>query len=157
MLDPRGLATQDPLGLGGLLVDAYRLVQLGAARCGGYGLVEPLLAAALAGLRHYVEQPDLRMPAGRRLAFRELGLAIGLAAIEGDAWRGASRGVRARVWIELSRYLPLRAEIEAFWLRAGASPDGQLARARGHQRRDAGDEPPPRRLPRHPRQACRLG
>jgi hypothetical protein len=115
MVDPRSLATQDPLGLGGLLGDAYRLVQLEQHGAGGHGLVEPLLAAALVCLRHYVEQPDLRMPACRRLAFRELGLAIGLAAIEENAWRGAAHGVRARV-DQLSRYVPLRAEIAAFWL-----------------------------------------
>ena len=115
MVDPRSLATQDPLGLGGLLGDAFRLVQLEQHGASGRGLVEPLLAAALAGLRHYLEQPDLRLPAGRRLAFRELGLAIGLAAIEADAWRGANPGVCAGV-DRLSRYLPLRAEIEAFWL-----------------------------------------
>ena len=115
MVDPRSLATQDPLGLGGLLGDAFRLVQLEQHGASGRGLVEPLLAAALAGLRHYLEQPDLRLPAGRRLAFRELGLAIGLAAIEADAWRGANPGVRADV-DRLSRYLSLRAEIEAFWL-----------------------------------------
>jgi hypothetical protein len=115
MVDPRSLATQDPLGLGGLLGDAFRLVQLEQHGASGRGLVEPLLAAALAGLRHYLEQPDLRLSAGRRLAFRELGLAIGLAAIEADAWRGANPGVRAGV-DRLSRYLPLRAEIEAFWL-----------------------------------------
>ena len=54
-------------------------------------------------------------PRHRRLAFRELGLAIGLAALERDEWRGASHGVRASV-DQLSRYVPLRAEIEAFWL-----------------------------------------
>jgi hypothetical protein len=115
MIDPAGLATQDPLGLGGLLGDAYRLMQLGQ-HDGGRELVERLLAAAEVGLRHYVGQPDLRMPAGRRLAFRELGLAIGLAAIKDDAWRGASPGVLVRI-DQLSRYLPLRAEIETFWLR----------------------------------------
>ncbi len=115
MVDPRGLATQEPLGLGGLLGDAFRLVQLEQHDAIGRGLVEPLLAAALAGLGHYVEQPDLRMPAGRRLAFRELGLAIGLAAMETDAWRGASPSERAGV-DRLCRYLSLRAEIEAFWL-----------------------------------------
>jgi hypothetical protein len=115
LVDPRGLATQDPLGLGGLLADAFRLVQLEQHGAGGRGLVEPLLAATLAGLRHYLEQPDLRMPACQRLAFRELGLAIGLAAIEADAWRDTSHAVRAGV-DRLSRYQSLRAEIEAFWL-----------------------------------------
>ena len=115
MLEPRGLVTRDPLGLGGLLGDAYRLVQLGQHEAAGQPMVEALLAAALVGLGYYVEQPDLHMPAGRRLAFRELGLAIGLAAIEEDAWRGASHEVRSRVE-QLSRYVPLRAEIEAFWL-----------------------------------------
>jgi hypothetical protein len=74
-----------------------------------------LLAAALVGIRQYVREPDLRMPADRRLAFRELGLAIGLAAIEGTAWGGVSHATRR--WVDqLSPYLPLRAEIESFWL-----------------------------------------
>ncbi len=115
MIDAGALATRDPLGLGGLLCDAYRLLQLEQQGAGGPGLVEPLLAGALAGLRHYARQPDLRLPAARRLAFRELGLAIGLAAIGGDAWGRASGDVRLQM-TELARYLPLRAEIEAFWL-----------------------------------------
>jgi hypothetical protein len=115
MIDPRRLATRDPLGLGGLLADAYRVAQLGLPAVNDHDLVESLLAAALAGIRHYAQQTDLRMPAEGRLAFRELGLAIGLAAIEGAAWRGASHA--ARGWADqLSRYLPLRAEIESFWL-----------------------------------------
>jgi hypothetical protein len=114
MIDPRRLATRDPLGLGGLLADAYRVTQLGAA-ASEEGLVEALLAAALAGIRHYAHETDLRMPADGRLAFRELGLAIGLAAIEGNAWHGASQAVRE--WVDqLARYLPLRSEIESFWL-----------------------------------------
>jgi len=115
MIDPRQLATPDPLGIGGLLADACRVAQLGPPAAGDHDLVESLLAAALVGIRQYVREPDLRMPADGRLAFRELGLAIGLAAIEGDAWREASHA--ARGWVDqLSRYLPLRAEIESFWL-----------------------------------------
>src|SRR5262249_25402162 len=110
MIDPRGLATEDPLSLGGLLGDAYRVMQLGPHGAGNHRLVESLLAAALVGIQHYVQQAELRAPAHHRLAFRELGLAIGLAAIEGEAWSEASHGVRARVE-QLSRYLPLRAEI----------------------------------------------
>jgi len=69
--------------------------------------------AALVGLRQYVEQPHLRFPATHRLAFRELGLAIGLATLERDEWSTEdAAGVH-----RLRRFAPLRAEIEMFWLR----------------------------------------
>ena len=112
MIEPRALATADPLGIGGLLVDAYRTAQLERQGAGGRGLTELLLDAALVGLRHYTEQPDLRATAPQRLAFRELGLAIGLAAFERDDWGDA---VRARLDLA-SRYVPLRSRIETFWL-----------------------------------------
>ena len=71
------------------------------------GLRDALLAAALLGLLHYAEAPDLRLPAARRLAFRELGLAIGLAGIAGlEQVRGLE---------PLARFAPLRSEIESFW------------------------------------------
>jgi hypothetical protein len=109
MIAPDQLATADPLGLGGLLVDAHRLEVLlrGGASRELTGLRDALLAAALAGLRHYAGGPDLRLPAWRRLAFRELGLAIGLAAI---AALEPSPGLEP-----LARFAPLRSEIEAFW------------------------------------------
>jgi hypothetical protein len=80
MLEPSALATADPLGIGGLLIDASRLGQLDRDR----SLRDAILAAARIGLQHYLDQPDLRRPAEQRLAFRELGLAIGLAAVDGD-------------------------------------------------------------------------
>lgn len=116
MVEPRGLATGDPLGIGGLLVDAYRIAQLEQQGAHNFGLVEVLHEAALVGLRQYVNQPDLRLPASRRLAFRELGLAIGLATLERDEWP-AERGAVGASVDRLSRYVPLRTEIEAFWLR----------------------------------------
>jgi hypothetical protein len=115
MVDARALATGDPLGIGGLLVDAYRVAQLEQQGARDFGLLAPLLEAARAGLRHYVAQPDLRLAAPRRLAFREFGLAIGLAALERDDWPAARPAVRASI-DRLSRYGPLRTEIEAFWL-----------------------------------------
>jgi hypothetical protein len=110
MVDPQGLVTDDPLGLGGLLADARRLAQLGPDTD---GLVAALLTAAAVGLRHWAARPDLAAPAHHRLAFRELGLAIGLAAIDPATWRGA--GAHAHL-DRLARYAPLRAEIESFWL-----------------------------------------
>jgi hypothetical protein len=118
LFDPTALATADPLGLGGLLVDASRLAQL--TRQGAWpkadGLLASLLVAAGAGLQQYAKQPDLRAPAAHRLAFRELGLAIGLAAVErmrGDAadWAGTGAALD-----QLARYAPVRTAIESFWL-----------------------------------------
>lgn len=116
MLASSPLVTDDPLGLGGLLVDACRLAQLGT----NDAWIGPLLSAACAGLQRYVVQPSRAAPAHRRLAFRELGLAIGL---EGVAWleddsvmRRLGAAAQASV-VELVGYVPLAAEIEAFWLR----------------------------------------
>jgi hypothetical protein len=110
MVDPRRLATSDPLGLGGLLVDGYRVATLaGEGRwTAGRDLPAALIEAARVGLEHWVRQPDLGLPADHRLAFRELGLAIGLAAVE--------RMPRATA-APLATYAALREEIEAFWLR----------------------------------------
>jgi hypothetical protein len=127
MLDPEGLATSDPLGLGGLLVDAWRLAQI-EDRIGvpGEDLVEALLGAAAIGLRRYAAEGELRAPAERRLAFRELGLSIGLAAVlELEAFaetRPAEVGLRASL-DEIARYAPMRDEIESFWL----APDHRAA------------------------------
>jgi hypothetical protein len=125
MVDERALATADPLGLGGLMMDAGRVAQLaprGAFTGFGTELLETLLAAALVGLTHYIRQRPLQQPAVQRLAFRELGLAIGLHAIEaiGEA---AEREVaiasndRLEVCLRALRgYVPLASAIESFWL-----------------------------------------
>ena len=99
MVRATALETSDPLGVGGLLFDAARLAQLGARD----GLFSEVVAASRSGLRAFTRQNNLSAPASRRLAFRELGLAIGLHAASelGDA--------------EVARYAPLGAEIEAFW------------------------------------------
>ena len=114
MIDRERLATSDPLGIGGLLADACTLAHVDPDD----GLLPWILDAAARGLREYVSEPFLRTPAHRRLAFRELGLAIGLAAV--PAIRGALEHVgltEARPLAELSRCTPLHEEIEAFWLR----------------------------------------
>ena len=110
MIEPRALATSDPLGIGGLLFDALRVARV-ADKDGA--LLDGLLAAALSGLGRYLAQPDLRAPAERRLAFRELGLAIGLGALAAiDGVRPSTRALLD----ELARHAPLRDQIESFWL-----------------------------------------
>jgi hypothetical protein len=99
--------TADPLGLGGLLVDASRIAQL--KRFGAFrknDLLRVLVGAATRGLGIYSHQGDLRQPASARLAFRELGLAIGLSAVE----------LIEEPVLALAPYLDLGADIRSFWL-----------------------------------------
>lgn len=82
MNESLSFASGDPLGIGGLLADAFRLTQL----IDIYRLDETARLASLVrdiddSLQYYVTQNQLGLPAQYRLAFRELGLAIGLHAI----------------------------------------------------------------------------
>jgi hypothetical protein len=111
MIDP-ALGTADPLGIGGLLTDAYRLEQLshdGSAPRNEFR--EHLLSEALVGIRQWIRCGELRRPAQHRLAFRELGLTIGLAAAQ--AMRGR---IHSAALEQIEPLLPLRAEIESYWL-----------------------------------------
>ncbi len=120
----RNWGTDDPLGLGGLLADAYRVAQL--TIIGSFeptGLLEILLAAARSGVEAYVRQAPLELPVDYRLAFRELGLSIGLHAVE--RLQGLieenpdqfDRRSSLPASIEtIRRYGPLAEEIELFWL-----------------------------------------
>ncbi len=92
MVDTDALATTDPLGIGGLLFDAYRLAQLDLDR----PLRQSIIAAARIGLVSYLEQRDLARPAEHRLAFRELGLAIGLSALQQMGVAGFEQHLRVR-------------------------------------------------------------
>ncbi len=120
-------ATTDPLGLGELLTDAYRIAQLQAegARFDGE-LMTTVLSAALEGLAHLAHQNGLSRPAGSRLAFRELGLSVGLHALERLSRLASQRGrgPHARASREEGRLLEalgpavaLAPEIDAFWLK----------------------------------------
>jgi len=131
-------ATADPLGLGGLLIDAYRIAQLtqqGAVP--NQGLVEDLLDASLAGLQHYARSGELQLPLEYRLAFRELGLAIGLHAVE-RMWQAAnsdaghsSTSAQLRAQLEaIMRYMPMRDEIESFWRNTAHRDSGTWAQHR---------------------------
>jgi hypothetical protein len=86
MIEPAALFTDDPLGLGGLFSDAHRLSEDDPLRA-------RILDAAERGVRFY----EPMGPATHRLAFRELGLAIGLLQVE--------------------RHRKLADEIVGFWLR----------------------------------------
>jgi hypothetical protein len=120
------LATADPLGIGGLLTDASRVARLTASgELNADDLLDALLAAALGGLRRYVATRELEQPASRRLAFRELGLAIGIhaidwiaAEIELEPERFPQRDALLRWLAKLASFSTLAAGIESFWLDA---------------------------------------
>lgn len=121
MINENNLASSDPLGIGGLLVDAWRVTQL--IEQGGVldeALLEHLLTAALAGLDVYAQSGELQTPAEYRLAFRELGLAIGLHAVD-HMWQAVIRDrtdIRTGISDKLEalmRHVPLGEEIELFW------------------------------------------
>ena len=115
MSEPDHWATADPLGLGGLLMDAGRVAQIrtpdGAVND---ELLRSLLAAAAEGLHHPAVEEELRGPASHRLAFRELGLSIGLHALPLLEGTG-SPGTRALV-AALGPTRRLGPAIESFWL-----------------------------------------
>lgn len=118
--------TDDALGVGGLLCDAYRWVQVSPAGIRDEThLAEDLLACSLRGLQALAAQAAFRGDAERRLAFRELGLSIGLHAVErlqvGLAERRDSfpPGKSLETLLqELVVHAPLASHIERFWLDA---------------------------------------
>lgn len=132
----RRWATDDPLGAGGLLIDLYRAVRLSATDALDVGtgelrsevLTASLLDDAADSIAAIVASAALEGPAERRLAFRELGLSIGLAAARRlrmeDVARvlaGTADGARLK---ELHGNGPLGEEIVDFWLRPEARRAG---------------------------------
>ena len=110
------------------LVALYdRLSQLTAhpSRPGERMLIEALVSAAASGLHVHLRSAERRLPAAHRLAFREIGLAIGLAAIDRMAELQEPRVAGAGAREFGARFGFLRGELEAFWL----SPESQRARS----------------------------
>ncbi|HIJ75608.1 MAG TPA: hypothetical protein HPP81_02730 [Deltaproteobacteria bacterium] len=116
--------TDDPLGIGGLLTDAYRAAQMMASGTFPQAdLLADLLEACRLGLYAYVSMDSLEAPAQYRLAFRELGVSIGLHAleklqrlIEGKPGVFDKAQSLARQVEILMRYEALAEIIEDFWL-----------------------------------------
>jgi len=117
-------ATDDPLGIGELLSSAYILAQLivneGVEQA---DLLDALLNASRMGLQSYERGNTLALPADYRLAFRELGLSIGLRAVEklSGLIEQTPRDFKMKHRLQscskdLMRYAPLHDIIETFWL-----------------------------------------
>lgn len=118
------LRTDDALGIGGLLSDAHRLAQLMAREnLEETALLQRLLDASLESLQAYRKTAPLGQPPRYRLAFRELGLAIGLeGARRLDSLLEEHSGsfetphlLRASIE-DLREYERIGEQVEAFWL-----------------------------------------
>ena len=120
-------ATEDPLGIGGLLTDAYKLVQLiDVYQLHETARLESLLRDIEAGLQIFVAHSQLNLPAEYRLAFRELGLAIGLHTISRMQKRIAQQpghfsnaNQLTALLTNLSRFHRVQEYIIDFWLEPG--------------------------------------
>jgi hypothetical protein len=123
----RDLLTDDPLGIGGLLSDASRIAQLMIKGGSGYAaLLDSVVDAALRGTVSFMESGTLDLPAGYRLAFRELGLSIGLKGAvmladwieeNPDIFKGD--GSLQRQANALAGCIPVVETIGKFWLDKG--------------------------------------
>lgn len=117
--------TSDLLGIGGLLCDASRLLELCVeGACADQApWIRCLFAAAGQGLATPAATAWTELPAERRLAFRELGLAIGLRAARRGAALLDRHGLPTRNGHEVSAQLEaltrhdhLAEAVAAFWL-----------------------------------------
>lgn len=117
-------ATADALGIGGLLTGACTLAQLLAdGQADDDDLLVAQLQGAATGLHELLAGPSLQHSPAHRLAFRELGLAIGLQAIPQlhtlaaatptAGWQAAVRPLLSA----LDRFTPLADGIVACWMR----------------------------------------
>lgn len=113
----RDWTTDDPLGIGGLIFDCYRLLLIS----GNSELIETdILTRVLNDTAASIEMfssYSRKLPASRRLAFRELGLSIALHAVKRmiEAAEGVSSAA-VKETKRLEKYSSIRDTIEEFWL-----------------------------------------
>jgi hypothetical protein len=121
----KSLINDDPLSIGGLLFDACRIAQLIANyNFGGLELLGTLLESSLISMESFMKIDPLELPSKYRLAFRELGLSIGIRAIEKlgklikDNPKLFEKADRLKGLVaEITRHARLASIIESFWLK----------------------------------------
>ena len=118
----RDWTTTDSLGIGGLLLNTVRAAELAAAKEEMPESIRPkkLLDESLYGLKGFARIHEKDAPAGRRLAFRECGLSLGLRVLSGRKEQLKASGLNPA---EPEKYLSMAKETEDFWL----NPERQKA------------------------------
>ncbi|MGB9978658.1 hypothetical protein [Methanobacterium sp.] len=120
----KNLATNDPLGIGGLLSDSIKIAQL--IRKGRFvytNLFEAFIEACLLGVDAFAASQSLELSSEYRLAFRELGLSIGLKGVKKLLeWTKENPDIFVEKDLieqrveSLMTYLPIAEDIEQFWI-----------------------------------------
>ena len=118
------LVTVDPLGIGGLLFDASRLAHsIIQGSLKNVHLLETIVKSAQIGMEAFATGDSLEYPGECRLAFRELGLSIGLYAVENLLrWLEENPSLfyrdsyLYRLVVDFIDYMPIREKIQQFWL-----------------------------------------
>ncbi len=117
------LITDDPLGIGGLLIDATRITQLiMKADLNIFELLEIVLDSSIVGLKSYISDNPMDVPAEYRLAFRELGLSIGIKGLGimidliKDNHKSSIKNSLKNRFKDLNSYMDIGVEIEKFWM-----------------------------------------
>ncbi|MGD9855628.1 MAG: hypothetical protein AB7U20_11845 [Planctomycetaceae bacterium] len=109
-------ATDDPLGIGGLLDTAARLLRMEFDRRVDQPiLLRQLLKESEQSLLAFVRSGRLTRPAACRLAFRDLGLAVGLRGLELVTEELQPAGDLAPVIQRLQQYRGLAEKVSTFW------------------------------------------
>jgi len=117
------LKTNDPLGIGGLLADATRTTQLMV-----YGtlnhpeILDNILQSTVTSIRSYIGTGQLSLSQDYRLAFRELGLSIGLKGLKlmeifmrdhPETFTATHKNLLK----EIKNYQHISQDIDEFWLK----------------------------------------
>lgn len=133
MCGSRSWMTDDPLGMGEILGFIFKLAQLIAKReapSDYHQLLISLVDSSLVSMRYFQRRNPLMQTARYRLAFRELGLSIGLHAVErlrpiiGGIVEDPNTKLPLHAKVEsLMTYVPIANRIEQFWLDEGNKKD----------------------------------
>jgi len=118
------LATDDPLGIGCLLINSCKLIQMIVSNdLPQTEMLTAILHYALQGLNLFVRSNSLNYPPKYRLPFREMGISIGLHAVErmqeilGQHPEDFSRPDKLDSQLSgFQDYLPLKEFLENFWM-----------------------------------------
>lgn len=116
--------TNDPLGIGGLLTDAFKLIQLiDTDHLQETTRLENILRDSDLSLQTFIGHHPFGLPTDHRLAFRELGLAIGLQTIKKMETRiqqhpgnFCNSDQLIPLLENLARFEPIHDIIQKYWL-----------------------------------------